>query len=110
MTKEKIIKIVCDSYQVDPSGLVTNKRKSNKLSDCRFLCMTMLRKYKHETLSNIGSFFKRDHTTVLHAIRTVEERSSVYPEFKEFVDEVEGKIREERIRTVRIEAKMLLGI
>ncbi len=71
---QTIISAVCDFYRVKLSDL-QSKRRQRSVAIPRQVCMSLARKFTNHSLEEIGGFFGgRDHTTVMHAIRTVEKR------------------------------------
>ena len=55
--------------------------------------MFLAKKYTKSSLKTIGlQFGGRDHSTVIHAISTVEERLSTSPKHKRMLQELEQKI------------------
>jgi chromosomal replication initiation ATPase DnaA len=66
---ELIINIVCDYFNVDILEL-KNKSRYRKYVYARQLIMYFLTR-EQITLKEIGKIFNRDHTTVVHANRTI---------------------------------------
>ena len=55
--------------------------------------MFFAKKYTKASLASIGSQIgKRDHATVLHACKTVDNLSSTDKQFKKYVDDLAGKL------------------
>ena len=69
---EKITGIVCGYFQVDLQSLVNSSRKQ-EFAYPRHLCMYFLKKYSSLSLKVIGKMFGRDHTSVLHSVRVMED-------------------------------------
>jgi chromosomal replication initiator protein len=60
-------------YHVRLSDLQSKKRHKS-IAFPRQVCMFLARKHTRYSLEGIGGYFGgRDHTTVLHAVRTVED-------------------------------------
>ncbi len=71
VTVPNIQKIVADYYQVRLSDLLS-KRRVRSLARPRQLAMTLSKELTEHSLPEIGEAFGgRDHTTVLHACRTI---------------------------------------
>jgi hypothetical protein len=73
--QEKVIDLVCDVMQVDKKCLFVPDRR-RRIILAKHLSMYILKKRFGYTLSEIGRVFKTgekylDHTTVLHACRTI---------------------------------------
>jgi chromosomal replication initiator protein len=74
VTLQNIIDLVTAFYNVKLSDL-QSKRRHKSITMPRQVCMYLARKRTRFSLQEIGGYFGgRDHTTVMHSIRTVEER------------------------------------
>ena len=51
---------------------ILSKNRKKEIVAARFACMYLLRKEAFMTFAAIGRMFDRDHTTAIHAVRTVE--------------------------------------
>jgi len=72
VTLPDIIKVVMDRYGVRLADL-QGKRRTRSIALPRQICMYLARQLTPLSLEEIGGFFGgRDHTTVLHATRTVD--------------------------------------
>ena len=70
-TPERITKLVCDRFSLSDEDIFSKKR-SRDISYPRQISMYLIRELTDLSLSAIGKFFGgRDHTTVLHAYRTI---------------------------------------
>ena len=57
----------------DPAETTESKRRQRSIALPRQICMYLARQHTRYSLEEIGGYFGgRDHTTVLHAVRTVE--------------------------------------
>jgi len=73
---QTIIDAVTNYYGVRLSDL-QSKRRHKSVTGPRQICMWMARQHTNFSLQEIGGYFGgRDHTTVMHSIRIVEERIS----------------------------------
>ena len=74
---------------IDTVGLQTNEIKTpsrkREISDKRQLAMFLMRRKTTLTITQIGEKFNRDHTTVIHATKVINNRMSVEPNFNEKV-------------------------
>jgi chromosomal replication initiator protein len=87
-----IQKIVSDYFQLDVVTLQSKTRKRHVVQ-ARQLAMFFAKKYTKASLSNIGSQIgDRDHATVLHACKTIENLASTDKEFKKYVDDIQKKL------------------
>ena len=73
---DQIQKVVSDYFQMDVNTLQSKTRKRH-IVQARQLAMFFAKKYTKASLASIGSQIgKRDHATVLHACKTVDNLSS----------------------------------
>jgi chromosomal replication initiator protein len=71
-----------------------SKRRQRSIALPRQVCMYLARRNTRLSLEEIGGHFGgRDHTTVMHAIRTVEDRRTPESEFDHVLRTIEEKIR-----------------
>ncbi len=72
VTIESVVDAVTSYYDVTLSHLQSKKRQRS-IALPRQICMYLARQHTRYSLEEIGGYFGgRDHTTVLHAVRTVE--------------------------------------
>ena len=73
VTMEKVMKTVADYYNVRVTDL-TSKRRHRSIVKPRQIAMALIREFTDHSYPEIGDAFGgRDHTTVLHGCRKVEE-------------------------------------
>lgn len=90
---QQIITAVTDFFHTRLSDLQSKKRLRSVTAP-RQVCMYFARKMTRLSLEEIGGYFGgRDHTTVMHAVRAVENRRDTEPEFDSQIKTVEDKIR-----------------
>ncbi|MEO0513537.1 MAG: chromosomal replication initiator protein DnaA [Planctomycetota bacterium] len=91
-TMDAIIRYVTDHYGVRVSELQSKKR-SRSVTVPRQICMYLARTYTDHSLGEIGGFFGgRDHTTVMHAIRTIEEKRGANADIRGSVEKFERQL------------------
>ncbi|WP_069130399.1 chromosomal replication initiator protein DnaA [Rhodohalobacter halophilus] len=89
---EAIQNYVCDHFGID-TNKVREKTRKQEIVEARQIAMFLSKKYTKSSLKTIGlQFGGRDHSTVIHAISTVEERLSTSPKHKRILSELEQKI------------------
>jgi chromosomal replication initiator protein len=72
ITIQQIFEAVTKYYNVRLSDLQSKKRHKS-IAFPRQVCMFLARRHTRYSLEEIGGYFGgRDHTTVLHAVRTVD--------------------------------------
>lgn len=92
ITLQNIIDAVTSYYNVKLSDL-QSKRRYKSITQPRQVCMWLARKHTRFSLEEIGGYFGgRDHTTVMHSIKTVEDRSSTDPDYCSEVDRIDQMI------------------
>ncbi|GGX28632.1 chromosomal replication initiator protein DnaA [Aquimarina muelleri] len=87
-----IQKVVSDYFQMDVETLQSKTRKRH-IVQARQLAMFFAKKLTKASLASIGTQIgKRDHATVLHACKTVDNLSSTDKQFKKYVDDLRKKL------------------
>jgi chromosomal replication initiation ATPase DnaA len=66
-----IINVVCATMDITPQEIKSRTRK-HEIVWARQLAMWWLKKIMNLSLTEIGRIFKRNHATVIHAIKTVD--------------------------------------
>ncbi len=90
---QTIINAVTDFYGVKMTEL-QSKRRQRSIALPRQMCMFLARKNTRYSLEEIGGYFGgRDHTTVMHAVRTIEGRRDTDTVFANVVRTLEDKLR-----------------
>ena len=80
---DNIQKTVVDYYKIRLADLLSKKR-NRSLARPRQLAMALAKELTNHSLPEIGDAFGgRDHTTVIHACRKVEELRELYPDIKD---------------------------
>jgi len=69
--QERLIELTCSYFHLDRKS-VMGKLRVAKYVQARHVLMYLFRTKLKMTFSEIGRFFDRDHTTVLHSSRTIE--------------------------------------
>jgi len=91
LTIDHIQQIIADYFGLDIESLHSKTRKRNVVQ-ARQLAMFFSKKYTKNSLSTIGSQIgQRDHATVLHACKTVENLIETDRAFKKYVSDLETK-------------------
>jgi len=89
---EFIQNYVCNYFEID-TNKVREKTRKQEIVEARQIAMFLAKKYTKSSLKTIGlQFGGRDHSTVIHAISTVEERLTTSPRHKRILKELEQKI------------------
>ncbi len=81
VTIEKVVQLVCAHHQVKPADL-RSKKRGRSVSEPRQTAMFLIRRATSHSLDEIGDFFGgRDHSTVLYAVRKMQDRVDREPRF-----------------------------
>ena len=91
VTFDTIVETVCSQFSIDTNALFSKSRK-REIADSRQLIMSLAKKYTKLSYTIIGAKLNRNHATVLHACKMVEERLSVDKDFRQAVAKVEDAI------------------
>ncbi|MEJ2162872.1 MAG: chromosomal replication initiator protein DnaA, partial [Robiginitalea sp.] len=86
-----IQKVVSDYFEMDVSTLQSKTRKRH-IVQARQLAMFFAKKYTKASLASIGSQIgKRDHATVLHACKTVDNLAETDKQFRKYIEDLNKK-------------------
>ena len=87
-----IQKVVSDYFQMDIQTLQSKTRKRH-IVQARQLAMFFAKKFTKASLASIGNQIgKRDHATVLHACKTVDNLSFTDKQFRKYVEDLNQKL------------------
>jgi len=87
-----IQKIVSEYFQMNVDTLQSKTRKRH-IVQARQLAMYFAKKFTKASLASIGSQIgKRDHATVLHACKTVDNLTFTDKQFRKYVDDLNQKL------------------
>ncbi len=89
---EYIQKVVSDYFEMDVATLQSKTRKRH-IVQARQLAMFFAKKLTKASLASIGSQIgKRDHATVLHACKTVDNLAETDKQFRKYIDDLRKKL------------------
>ncbi len=92
ITIQQILDAVTKYYSVRVSDLQSKKRHKS-IAFPRQVCMYLARRVTRYSLEEIGGYFGgRDHTTVMHAVRTITEQIASNADVGGQITQLEGKI------------------
>ena len=90
---EDIVKVVVNHYNVRLSDL-QSKRRHKSVAEPRQVCMYLARQHTRFSLEEIGGYFGgRDHTTVMHAAKTIQDRRQTEPDFAQQLQQFDNQIQ-----------------
>ena len=93
ITPELIQKVVAESFGVKPVDL-KSKRRTKTVVLPRQVAMYLCRTLTGASLPEIGHFFGgKDHSTVIHAVRTIEAKKEKDPELRNRIEALTKQLR-----------------
>ncbi|MEM7228857.1 MAG: chromosomal replication initiator protein DnaA [Planctomycetota bacterium] len=93
-TVQMIIDTITNYYDVKLTDLLS-KRRHKSIALPRQIGMWLTRKHTRYSLEEIGGYFGgRDHTTVMHAIRTIDSKRQSLPKLDQDVSRLEDRLRQ----------------
>ena len=95
ITVDKIQNVVSNFYSISLSEMLS-QRRSRPLARPRQIAMYLAKKLTTRSLPEIGRrFANRDHTTVIHAVKTINRLSEKDEELKKNINEIKSILMEE---------------
>lgn len=92
---DQIQKVVSDYFQMDVETLQSKTRKRH-IVQARQLAMFFAKKYTKASLASIGSQIgQRDHATVLHACKTIDNLIETDKQFRQYVEDLKRKLSDD---------------
>jgi chromosomal replication initiator protein len=93
ITIHDIFRLAAQQYNVKPSDL-QGKRRNRSIAYPRQICMYLARELTPLSLEEIGGYFGgRDHTTVMHAIRTIKDYRQQNADLDQELREIVSRLR-----------------
>ena len=86
-----IISVVFDYFGIDTSYR-TAKVRDHEIVLSRQVSMYYIKKYTKQSLAGIGSYFQKDHATILHAIKTVNNYIDTDKKFRCDIERINNRI------------------
>ena len=91
-TVKSIRDLVCNTLNITAENLNSNSRK-REVVQARQIAMYFAKKYTKDSLTNIGNVIgKRNHATVLHACKTVQDLIETDKSFRRTIEEIENQL------------------
>lgn len=93
ITPEDITTVVANYFVVEVDKIIEQGRGTKEVAQARQLAMFLMKELTSASLKTIGQRFGgRDHSTVVHAIKTIEKAMERDDSFKKSVDAIHGKL------------------
>jgi chromosomal replication initiator protein len=87
-----IQKVVCDYFDI-PIDIMKSKTRKREIVQCRQLAMFFSKQMTKSSLAMIGKHCgNKDHATVLHACKTVNNLADTDKQFKGYIIDIEKKL------------------
>ena len=83
-----IVEFTAESFRINPD-VIYSKSKVRDIADARQVIMYLAAKHLPLSQTAIGQRLRRSHSTVLHGIRTIENRLSVDRDLRALIDAIE---------------------
>jgi chromosomal replication initiator protein len=95
LSMDVIIRVVADYFSLTPKDL-TSKKRSQNIVYPRQLAMYIGREMADYSTTMLGEFLGgRDHTTVMHSIKKIEDKLLTDPSLEPTIDSIKQNIKEE---------------
>jgi len=92
-TSGDITTMVAGYFEVEADKILEQGRGTKEVAQARQLAMFIMKELTSSSLKSIGqSFGGRDHSTVVHAIKTIEKAMEKDDSFRKSVDAIMGKL------------------
>jgi chromosomal replication initiator protein len=93
ITIEQIRDVVCEHFGLKIEEMLS-KRRDRELAQARQIAMYLAKCHTKHSLSSIGELIgKRDHATVLHACKVVNDLMEIDKQYRACVQEIQNKIK-----------------
>lgn len=92
LTVEEIQRITCEFLKI-PEDLVRARTRKREVVQARQVAMYFAKQLTNHSLKTIGLHFGgRDHSTVIHAVQSVEDQVDTDPAYREMVEAIRKKL------------------
>jgi hypothetical protein len=104
INNELMFKIICNRLDVDFNIIMESpKWRKREVVTAKQIYFYLKKKRTRESLASIGSYLKKDHATVLHGIKQVNNHIETEKGFKKLVDSLTREIAIEETRINNID-------
>lgn len=93
LTFEIIAETIAAHYNMD-TDLIYGKSRKREINDARQLLMYFAKKEINLSSTNIGMRLSRNHATVLHACKQIEQRLSIDKKFQQEITAIENELKQ----------------
>lgn len=93
-TPGAILSAVCDEFSVEEARMLEKGRGTQEVAFARMVAMTLMKQLTKMSLKSIGAFFGgRDHSTVISAVRKVENAVQTDARTRSSMERIRTKLR-----------------
>lgn len=93
ITIEQILNVTCKHFGIE-AKLVHSKSRKREVVQARHIAMFLAKEYTEYSTPKIGKFIgNRNHSTVIHACKTVKHQSEVDKNYKEELESVKEELK-----------------
>lgn len=92
ITFDLILDTVSSHYNIDPE-LLFGKSRKREISDARQVVMYMAKKLTQLSSTNIGLRLSRNHATVLHACKAIDDRLAIDKDLRVDIEAIESEFK-----------------
>lgn len=89
----EVFNLLLSEYGIHEKHIRSRSRKFEFVR-CRSLWFYLMRRYTNCSLSEIGKMLGRDHSTVVHSIKKIDDEKQMYAECRERYIELEMKLQD----------------
>lgn len=94
MNTDKVIELVLPFFEGITREMLESKSRDGKIIEARHMCIKLARGYTVDSSKTIGSIFGgRHHTTVLSAVRMIQNRIDTSRKYRELYESIEAHVR-----------------
>lgn len=94
ITLDRIMECICQFYDVRAEDIYGKSRKAH-IAQARHMCMYLAQEHVQMTASKIGAMIgNRDHSTVIHSVKTVKQQLDVDKNVQQDVQQLEKMIKQ----------------
>lgn len=92
---DAVLRAVSNQYEVPESKLIESGRGTKEISKARQVAMFLMRECSPISLQSIGSRFGgKDHSTVVHAIKSIKKEMETDPSFARMIENLKNSIHD----------------
>lgn len=93
LTFEMIAETIASHYNID-TDLIYSKSRKREINDARQLLMFFAKREINLSSTNIGMRLARNHATVLHACKQIEQRLSIEKKLQQEIESLENELKQ----------------